>query len=90
MQRTVKYAIVNFVTKVNGSVMQGTSNIVGNNEKEIQRELNKKYGQNKAFILSLEFKTKLYLLDDDIFFKYATEVTEETETTETETETTEE
>ena len=85
MQRQVKFAKVKFMVKENGKAVSYQSEIVGNNEKEIQRVLNKKYGQNKTFIIDCDWKTKLFVLDDEIFFKYAKEVTDETATGETAT-----
>ena len=82
MQRQVKYANVKFMVKENGKAVVYSSSIIGNNEKEIQRYLNKKYGQNKTFILECEWKSKLYVLDEAIFFAYAKEVTEENTTEE--------
>lgn len=79
MQRTVKFTkfiyVENEITE-NGEIMSAikTVTVPENDDKKALRMAIKKVG---VFVpLKTEKTEKLYKLDDDIFFKYAVEVTE--------------
>ena len=90
MQRTVHethFNVAKVVAKEDGTYACEifTVFVPETDEKKARKLLEKKIGECQ--VLKAEEKTALYILDDEIFFKYATRIEpkETTETTDTET-----
>ena len=70
MQRTVKVTKVKYIAKTEAGLTEKVCEIANFDESRFIREL-KKAGVY-AIVTETETREKTYILDDEIFFKYAT------------------
>lgn len=75
MQRTVNGTKITVVTTTNnGDITTITHKIPQTDIKLVKRELNNIYGRNNYIVKSKSPYSIMYVLDDEIFFKYAVPV----------------
>ena len=70
MQRTVTVTKINFIKLENGELKKGTEQVAEKNIEKAVKTFSKKHA-GYALIETVSQETHLYILDDDIFFKFA-------------------